>query len=207
MKTSIFQITIMFKPGLPCALEVFTKPQLNFQTWNPSNIWGGNLENWFFHKFILTLSDLYLLLPLLFSLEILNFLGFFFHPCFFSFLGFGLSFRDLFLALEATLDQSKKVSNKLSIMSKWQKLYSIFISQRFFWENHFLNFPSGIKWMGNLKVAEVKNCIRFYVQIFWEGHKNLKKSLTLFWHYIQSNLKKKVRDFFKYFGLLTISEL
>ena len=30
----------------------------NFQGRNPSNFWVGNLENWWLHKFTLTLSDL-----------------------------------------------------------------------------------------------------------------------------------------------------
>ena len=44
------------------------------------------------------------------------------------------------------------------------------------------------------------------VEILWEGHKNLKTSPTMFWHY---NVVSKQSGFFffKLYGLLTISEL
>ena len=84
MKTLIFQITIsniwrisalkvlklniswyrtiwpdcffIFKLDLPFVLYYFlTKPQINFLDRNPTNIWGGNLENRCPPKFILTI--------------------------------------------------------------------------------------------------------------------------------------------------------
>ena len=44
------------------------------------------------------------------------------------------------------------------------------------------------------------------VKTFWEGHKKMKKSPTLFWRY-SVIFQNKVGDFFKLSGLLTISIL
>ena len=41
------------------------------------------------------------------------------------------------------------------------------------------------------------------IQIFWEGHKNLKKSPSLFWHC--QVIFKKERNLFKFCGLLKVS--
>ena len=62
-----------------------------------------------------------------------------------------------------------------------------------------------------VKRTETLWLLRFYleskVQIIWDGHQNLKKSLKLFWTYLISKLKLIWEIFSKVCGLLRISEL